>query len=547
MKNKIFRKLNLLMLSTLLLSLAACNESEFLNLRNPNASTEDVFWLSEKNAYSAIASVYAPLRRQMEGVYGAYTGYQTQNVRADDTWTIVGEEHGTWVLSTFTNTPDQGFYDFGALYTAINRANVFISKIGQTEMDEGKKKQWIGEVKFLRAYNYFLLVRDWGQVPLRTVSASENSEEAMKGTSPISDIWALIEQDLKEAKEHLPVDRPESELGRITKGAAIAMLGKAYNYQKKYTEAETELSLLMQSPYKYDLVDNPDDNFTEFAEMNKESVFELVYDGAYGGQGTWWHEDGGNTLGIVLQQFYSPEGTGGWFKIMPSAALIDAFMVEERPEGSNTRFDKRLYTSCYLKPSDFNDSKADETWYGGMTFDDMWEACATKRAKGEPDFPVIDGVKGRFLMKKFTNFFLDWPQANNMDSSPAHRNNNLRLMRFAEVLLLHAEACIKNGNLVEATKSINRIRQRAGLPTKTWANADELWDEMVHQKFLELFFECERWYDLKRWYSYEEVKAILEKNKKQGATNFQSKHIYLPIPQGEVNTNTALEQNPDWR
>lgn len=120
-------------------------------------------------------------------------------------------------------------------------------------------------------------------------------------------------------------------------------------------------------------------------------------------------------------------------------------------------------------------------------------------------------------------------------------------MRFAEVLLLHAEACIKTNKLAEAAADLTRIRDRAGLAKKTWNGADELWEEMVHQNELEFFFEGHRFFDLKRWYSYEEMKQIFVKNKKQGAENFQPKHFYLPIPQNELNTNEAIEQHPMWR
>lgn len=108
----------------------------------------------------------------------------------------------------------------------------------------------------------------------------------------------------------------------------------------------------------------------------------------------------------------------------------------------------------------------------------------------------------------------------------ANQNNNLRVMRFAEVLLLHAEACIKTNKLAEAAADLTRIRDRAGLAKKTWNGADELWEEMVHQNELEFFFEGHRFFDLKRWYSYEEMKQIFVKNKNK-VLRTSSQNIFI--------------------
>lgn len=526
------------------LALTACNESDFLDLKNPNNKVDDTYWVSEANVQAAMATVYSPIRGQMYGYFGGYSGFHTMN-RADDTWFILGEEVHNWEPATYTNTANTAESDFGRLYNGIQRANVVLRKIVDVPMDETKKNELIGEARFLRGYSYFLLVTNFGDVPLRLLPTDENTDEIMKPSSPEADVWKQVEEDFQVAKEYLPVERPSSEAGRVTKGAAIAYLGKTYIYQQKYAEGEAELKTIMQSPYTYDLVDNYEDNFTEYTELNKESIFELVYDGSYG-SGTWGSEEATSTQGMVLANFVGPQGTGGWFKWMPTASIVEDFIAEERPAGSDTKFDKRMYTSFFWKHSDYKDVVADGQWFGDMPFDSIWSACATKRLRGEPEFPAIEGKQGRFLTKKFTNFYLNEPDANSMYNQK-NQNNNLRIMRFSEVLLLHAEACIKLGKLGEATADLTRIRDRAGLAKKTWNGADDLWNEMVKQNELEFFFEGHRFFDLKRWYSYDEMKNILVKNKKQGAENFQPKHYYLPIPQNELNTNTAIQQHPLWR
>lgn len=542
MKTNILKKL--VLVPAAVLAITGCNESDFLSFTNPNEYVEDTYWSSEANAQAAMATIYSPIRSQMYGYFGGYTGWHTIN-RADDTWFILGEEAHNWQPATFTNTPNTAESDFGRIYNTINRANVLLNNIHKADMDQTKMNELIGEASFLRGYAYFLLVTNFGDVPLRLVSAAESLEETMKPSSPEADIWKQVEADFKTAKEYLPITRPSEEAGRVTKGTAIAYLGKTYNYLKRYEEGEAELKTIMQSPYTYDLTENFEDNFTEYTELNKESIFELVYEGKYG-SGSWGSEGPNDTQGWVIPNFVGPQGTGGWFKWMPTASIVDDFIVEERPAGSDTRFDKRMYTSFFWKHSDYETTVEDGAWFGDMSFDEIWEACATKRLRGEPDYPTISDKPGRFLIKKFTNFYKNEAESNSMYNQ-ANQNNNLRVMRFAEVLLLHAEACIKTNKLAEAAADLTRIRDRAGLAKKTWNGADELWEEMVHQNELEFFFEGHRFFDLKRWYSYEEMKQIFVKNKKQGAENFQPKHFYLPIPQNELNTNAAIEQHPMWR
>ncbi|MCX2451123.1 RagB/SusD family nutrient uptake outer membrane protein [Pedobacter sp. PLR] len=542
MKTNIWKQLSLVAIMTI--AVGGCKESEFLDRVNPNQAVEKTFWVSEANAQSAMATVYSPIRGQMYGYYGGYTGWHTMN-RADDVWFILGEEILNWEPATFANTANTAESDFSRLYKTINRANVLLSNIKKVPMSQEKINELSAEASFLRGFSYFLLATNFGDVPLRLVSASEDPNEVMKASAPEELIWKQIEADFKAAKEFLPITRPAAEAGRITKGAAIAYLGKSYNYRKMYAEAEAELSIIMKAPYSYDLTTKFEDNFTENTELNKESVFELIYDGSFG-SGSWGSESATSTQGFVIANFVGPQGTGGWFKWMPTAAIVADFISEERPAGSDTRFDKRMYTSFFWKHSDFETATPDGAWFGNMTFDQIWDASATKRLRGEPDYPTINGKKGRFLIKKFTNFYKNEADANSMYNQK-NQNNNLRLMRFSEVLLLHAEAAIKTGKIGDAASDLKRVRDRAGLANKTWNGPDDLWKEVIHQNELEFFFEGHRFFDLKRFYNYAQMKQVLTDNKKQGAENFQPKHFYLPIPQNELNTNTSIQQHPLWR
>lgn len=523
--------------------LFGCNEDEFLTEIDPNQVVGDDFWKNEDEAIGAMATIYSPLRGQMYGFYGAFNGLQNSNVRGDDMWYLVDDPE-TWKIATFTNTPNTGRSDFTSAYRSIHRANVFLNNIEKVPMDEAGKKVLIAEAQFLRGMNYFLLVTHYGDVPLR-IDPVETTEDINLASSPADKIWEQVEADFKAAKEGLPVTRPSDELGRVTKGAAIAYLGKSYVYQNKYTEAEPELELLMKQPYSYELVADYQDNFTDRNEHNQESILEWSYEEFGNKYGMWGSEGSNSPQSQVMPQMVGTPASGGWFKFMPSPFIVNEFMKEERTAGSDSRFDKRMYTNLYWQYSEVGDVKPDETWYGdaGYSFDDLWASTSAKRqAGGQPDYTALGG---RFLVKKHTNFFVDNAKADNYWSG-IYMTSNLRVMRFAEVLLLHAEAAAKNGSGLEAQADINRIRVRAGLDEGSWAGEDALMQEIEHQRLLELFFEGHRFYDLVRWYNYDQVKTILETNAKQGAEYFEPKHVVFPMPQGEVDTNTKMQQHPLW-
>ncbi|MGL5704934.1 MAG: RagB/SusD family nutrient uptake outer membrane protein [Tannerellaceae bacterium] len=538
------KKIGTTILTCALLSgMISCNESDFLDLNNPNNATTEDFWKSEKDAVAAMATVYSPIRGQMYGYWGGFTGFQNMNVRADDTWALVDDPE-TWKITTFVNTPTSDRMDFDKMYKSIHRANVFLANVDNVPMEDAKKAEMTGEAKFLRAFNYFLLVTNFGEVPLR-IKVVEGSEDAALASSSEADIWKQIEADLTDAMNALPVARPEKEKGRVEKGAAVAYLGKAYLYQQKYAEAEQLLATLMTTPYAYGLMDQYEHNFTPEFELNKESIFELCY--AKFGSGSWGQEGVNDTQGVIIPQMIGTPLTGGWFKLMPTTAIVDEFMIEERPEGSDSKFDKRMYTSFFFKYSDFGDVKEDAKWYGSRyDMDQLWESTKGKRETGgAPDFTKFGGEKGRFLIKKFTSFYMDNKNGDSMyETTPI--DNNLRVMRYAEVLLMYAEAATQNGNLAGANNALAQIRERAGLEAKTFASGNELIAEIMHQNMLEFYFEGHRFFDLKRWYNYEGMKAVLIENNKQGVDNFEPKHFVYPIPQGELNTNTAIKQNPLW-
>ena len=570
------------MLVSALLSgaLTSCSDS-FLDLKDPNHFTNENFWRNKDDAESALAAAYSPIKYQMYGYYGAFDGWLNLNSRGDDIFTILNEEASMWDIANFQNSATTGNDPYGALYTGIQRANVVLRYIdevpasGITETDRAMIK---GEALTLRAYQYFLLVNNYGNVPLRLVPSNE--DDADKRESPAAEIWKQVETDLLTAINdcNLPENRPAEQKGRIEKGTAIAMLGKVYATQHKYKEAKELLKGLIDSSYspfgtsgkRYRLMENFADNFTTANENNAESVFELQY--SSDGEMSWGNE-GGISLGSSLAQFVGPAKSGGWAKLMPSAFLVSEFTAETRGNRStiqdengnwitnpdkkaqpDSKYDKRIYASMFFTPEEYGDWVSEENgWYDGkfygglFTMDDLWTGNASKMAGGAPIFNVsqASGAQiGKFLLKKYTAHYVKSKSADNMGNAEG-RANNVRVMRFAEVLLLYAEACAKEADKDQANWALNEIRQRAGLPQKDFSQA-ELMKEIEHQCLLEFFGEGHRFDDLKRWYTTTQIQSILKGNDKQGASNFRERYRYYPIPAGELN-NSSVEQNPLWK
>lgn len=536
-------------LTLVLATVAGCNEKEFLKQTDPNKITDATFWKDESSVSAALGATYSPLRSSLYGYWGSYQGIQDINALGDDVFTLPGEEPGTWGVATFSNDENNGDLSgiFSNTYQCIHRANLLLSKIGTINMSQEKKTLYMAEAKFLRGLSYYILASNWGGVPLRTTPL-ETTDGYATPCSTKEEVWQQVVADLTDAKAGLPEKRDPKELGRVTSGAAIAYLGKAYMFMEDYAKAETTFDLLFKPPYAYALVDNYEDNFTDKNENNTESVFEWTFAPIGDQYGAWSTESPNSPMYNYLPQFIGPPAGGGWFKYVPSNYLVKEFVKEKRPAGADTKFDKRMYASLMWKHSTLGE--ADVTWYDGRTFDQLWTSALSKTVRLYPDTPLDTTTNGRFLIKKGTSA---WRSVANADNywGPTPSTANYRVVRFAEILLLRAEAAAQNGNNGKAIDDISKIRARAGLAVKTAADLPgkpEILAEIDHQKLLELFFEQNRVYDIRRWNkSAPQLAALLTAHQKQGANVFQAKHFVFPIPAGELKSNPKATQNALWK
>ena len=259
----------ILTLSCLALSLGSC-EKDFLDKTPPDAIPVDGFFNSAERAEQGVNAIYATL--------------QTTELYSNTMSKLYTPPTGEVVL---TNTGGYGFNDFtysaadgilmdvyGKLYEGVFRANTVIKEVPLMEdIDASLQSRLVGEAKFLRAFYYWHLTTLWGDVPLFT-EPFEVPSDALVAKSTRAAIYEVMIQDLIDAEAVLPEVYGASDLGRATKGAAQALLGKVYLYDENYEQAEVWLGEVIDSEL-YDLVENFGDVININSENNVESVFEI--------------------------------------------------------------------------------------------------------------------------------------------------------------------------------------------------------------------------------------------------------------------------------
>lgn len=388
---------------------------------------------------------------------------------------------------------------WSVLYQGIRRANVVIERVAPIEMDENLKTRYLAEAYFLRGLFYFDLVRAWGGVPLVTeVDAPNNLQR-----SSAADIYNLIVGDLLAAIESLPEksEYPAADLGRATKGAAKALLGKVYLFQGDYVNAEKYFLEVINSG-QYSLMPSFNDANSKAGEFGAESVFEV---GAIGVEGL---ENGGAQYGNVQGVRGLPNR--GWGFNRPSLDLMDTFEADDP---------RKEATIIYLN----------EVLDGITIVGDANTPDETRNSSG-------DLVEMEVYNQKV------WTPGTNV---PSQFDYNRRLIRYADVLLMAAEALNHNGKDTQALEYVNMVRERARggndtiLPDIS-ATGTALGDLIFQERRVELALEGLRFWDLVRTGRAE---AVL------GPLGFQKgKHELLAIPQTEIDLSRgALVQNDGWK
>ncbi|RYF25367.1 MAG: RagB/SusD family nutrient uptake outer membrane protein [Flavobacteriales bacterium] len=395
-------------------------------------------------------------------------------------------------------------------YTMINRCNTIIDVIyNDTEIiaTEQQKIQAEAEARFLRGYTYFFLVRAYGGVPKidKVLPVTSNIPR-----SSVEEIYAFVESDLQYAAANLPVSWDKKFIGRPTKGSANGILAKAYLYQKKWGMAMSAANLVMSSG-QYDLSTPYNDIFSEKGENSKESVFEIQATAS----ATVQTANGVQYASIQGTRGSTVEWNRGWGWNTPSDVLEAAYEPNDP---------RRERTILYASTA----SEEKQTVYGQKTPlypSDVPNLKYNQKVLANPSFIAAYNSRSGWWM-------------------------NVRILRYADVVLMYAEAANEIGGTANTTAALNalnsvRARARTGAPTGTLPNItvtdqEDVRNAIHQERRVELAMEHERFFDIVRW----GIDGVAMQA--AGKTNYNpGRDRLLPIPQQQIDLSKGvLTQNP---
>ncbi|NND63155.1 MAG: RagB/SusD family nutrient uptake outer membrane protein [Flavobacteriaceae bacterium] len=482
--------------SIVALSLFACSD-DFVDVESQDQNSENYF-NSEEDYQSALIGAYDMLQ-------ASYINVMLGEIASDNT--LAGGESATDVIGIqqiddMIHTPsNQQLRDIWSwMFAGVNRANYILEFQDKTEFDG--KNGVLAQARFLRAYYYFELTKWFGDVPLAVDERILFGTETSLDRTPQSEVYAQIELDLQYAIDNLPYT--QSETGRITKGAAQGLLGRAYLYQGKFQEAANVLDELINNG-PHSLVSDLTTLFENDNENNAESVFEVQYTDLEGaGFGCLQCSEGNVAVGFNgPRNFNGPLFESGFSFNVPTQEIYDLY-EEGDPRRDNYILNIELFAQ---ENADYNNG-AGVSWTEGFEH------------------------TGYFNRK-----YIPRQGDSNIGDQNLTNPNNYRAIRFADVLLMAAEAHNRgNGNDGLALQYVNRVRERAGLDDLSLSGS-ALLDAIYLERRLELVGEGHHFFDL--------VRTNRAANEIDGF--MAGKHELFPIPDIEIQlTGNRWEQNPGY-
>ncbi|WP_321306875.1 RagB/SusD family nutrient uptake outer membrane protein [Marinifilum fragile] len=453
------------------------------------------FFNSEQDYYNGLVGVYDALQY-------TYVNVILGEIASDNT--LCGGESATDVvgwqqIDDMIHTPvNSNLHDvWNWMFAGVQRANYFMEFKDKIDFDG--RLSMIGEVQFLRAYYYFELVKWFGPVPLKIDERFALGDETSIPRSPVKDVYAQIERDLIDAIDVLP-DVPE-QTGRVTRGAARALLGKVYLFQEKFSEATNVLDQVITSS-NYSLVEDYDEIFEMAGENGVESVFEIQYTDVEGaGFGCLQCSEGNVAVGFSgVRGYDGPLFSSGFSFNVPTQEAVDQF------EPGDLRKDVAIL--------------------------DIVAWAESKGATYTTGFEHTGYFNRKYLPRK--------RRAEAQGDLNLTNPNNYRAIRYADVLLMAAEAYNRGGiSDTKAQEYISEVRRRAFGDTNhdVTLTGAALTDAIYHERRMELMGEGHHFFDLVRTgRAADEIEGFVA-----------GKHEVFPIPLEEIQfSNGNWSQNPNY-
>ena len=537
MKNK---KKNILGIITtaIVFSFTSCT-NDFVEV-NPNSSVPATsFWKTGEEAVTGVNSIYNALAfAPSQGLFGGT--FMWMDVITDDSFCLTNANasaNGSWAgyangLETPAGSNSYHTRIWPAFYKVIARCNNVLARVPSVDMDGTLKKRLLAEAKFLRAYSYHRLNIFFGEVPLLIKAPTEN--DPLPAKAPYAEIRAQIVKDLTEAAADLPNTYPNSDIGRITKGAALTCLMQVYMFDSKWTEATAAAQQVMNLGV-YQLLPKYSDIWKYGNEETVESIWEIHYGDPAGGKTAQWGD-----FSFPSPHGGGPAGAADGF-VTPQQQLVNEYesAIDTNNDGVMdvvSKFDPSTITSLF----DTNQYKnRDPRLYESVYF------------QGAPYFATtydnsFSTIGSGYHWKKYnTGLVTQFPNGN--------ADYNTIVYRYAYVLLGYAES--KNeatGPDATVYAAVNQVRQRAKMPAlAAGLTKDQMRDAIRHERRVEFAGENQRHEDLRRWGLWKQ--AIQNRGINNGrqigsasSTNIADFRILFPIPKEEIDANPNMKQNPGY-
>ncbi len=484
-------------LSIVLALIAVSCSEDFLDKAPLDTINTSNFFLTESDAIAAVNGAYQPL--QWPKLYNMRMW--TSDIMAGNS--VVGAGGGddgreTIDMANFvTATDNPGVLDlFRGPPPGILRCNVVLQNVPDMEIDEDIQNRVLGEAHFLRGLYYFILVRYFGDIPL-ILEPQAPGDDLRPFRTDKALVYDQIIKDLEEARDLLPekASYSSSDLGRAAKGAATGLLAKVYLTLGEWEEVVTLTNEVTALGYAL----NPGygDNFDVLNKNSQESLFEVQFV-SDAGEDFWSNENQSSWLSTFMGPRNSDMVAGGWGWSQPLQEFVDGY------ETGDLRKDVTIfYEAC--------------PQFDGMDYD--------------PAYSTTGYNVRKFLVTKAV--------AATSDNSPL----NFPVLRYADVLLMKAEALNKLGRTSEAETPLNEVRTRAGLTAVTGLSQEDFTEKVLQERRMELAFEGQRWFDMIR---IDDGQWGLNFLHSIGKVNATEKHLLFPIPLKEIESNPNLTQNTGY-